>query len=143
MDKVTAQDALDSLLAVVSQDSHSQAAQIGGALIVALREIIALQKRLDEKPGDLRHDADGNPLSFVMEDGSLQVSGMMPGVKLEGDMFVPTLPKTDENYQTMFEALRQIATVTPAFSGGNPIQIARGALTRIGYSEDENDGNIR
>lgn len=142
--KWNAQEALDNLTGIEPNaiEVGARRRQIENALIIALQEIIELQKRLDEKPSDLRRDADGNPLGFVMEDDSLQVSGMIPGVKMEGDMFAPTLSKTDENYQIMFDALREIATLSSGRTASDRTQIACDALEQMQlYNEDENDGD--
>lgn len=162
--ELTAQDALDGLRERNKLDfPHINIRRdqlLENALIVALREIVEIKKVFNEhthdvsvgqrgittadiegaeKPGDLHRDADGNPLGVVMEDGISRAQALIPVDPPEGDMFMPTLPKTTENYQIMFEALQEIFAFD-LDSDSVTIQIARDALTQIGYIKDDNDG---
>ena len=159
MNELTAQDALDDLLGD-APPNMMRVPRVEDALIIALREIIALKKRLDEKPGDWRRDSEGNPLGFVLPDGSLQVAGRVPGVKMEGDYIVQQSAddrfygidpqyKIDMFKQRDFEiaikALQQIADVNNnKYDGDVCMDIASDALTAIDrelpkLDEDDND----
>jgi len=141
MHEKTAEDALDSLFKAIGEDSRTQAAEIGGALMIALREIIELQKLLNEHT----HDVSAGMRGIKSSDFETPMSADDQFYGQSHEYKIMVVRQRD--FEIVIEALERIAAFDPGITGSLYVNIATDALRRIGRelpesdSEgDENDG---